>query len=293
MKRFLQMWEMLFRWIPKASVDKGLDVETDTEKASVSAGEGTSVAASHSSGTLLIASLSTHISVSDENMVAQVEPHLSEDQRKIMDFCRERGITEVVHFTHSDNLPSIFEHGLLSVNDLKDRGIEYRFNDQHRIEGMGNAICLSISFPNYKMFFKYKEYSKSFVVISLHPRLLWELKCIFCPSNASSTEVLRLLRHHREQLTGLSGLENMFSETPLRNPNIRRSRLNIPPHYTTDPQAEVLCLEPIPCSYIQAIYHDGCPNLDEKVGDKWRHLLKQDSRYFGPREDWAYWIRYI
>lgn len=215
---------------------------------------------------------------------------MSDQQQAIRDFCEERGIREIIHFTHSDNLPTILQMGLLSIRELRARNIQYRFNDQQRIEGREDAICLSISFPNYKMFYRYRQNSNLFVVVSLDPKILWELDCFFCPTNAASTEVLKLMRYSPSALRGAAALQRMFEETrPYREKVIRRVDLGIPSHYTTDPQAEVLCFQPISTDYIQAIYHSGYPEVVAKVPDPFKPIIQSAGSYFSPRQDYAHW----
>lgn len=215
---------------------------------------------------------------------------MSSQQQAIRDFCEERGVWEVVHFTHSDNLPTILSMGLLSIRELKARKIDYRFNDQQRIEGRDDAICLSISFPNYRMFYKYRQNSNLFVVISIAPRILWELDCYFCPTNAANTEVLKLMRFSPSSLRGLAAIQRMFAESrPYRDKTIQRSDLGIPSHYTTDPQAEVLCFQPIASDYIQAIYHLGYPEVIAKVPNEFQPLVQNAGSYFSPRQDYEHW----
>lgn len=72
----------------------------------------------------------------------------------IQEIVQQRNITKLFHFTHSDNLASIIESGLLSRSDLDAEGDDYSFNDSERIDGHLDAICLSVSFPNAKMFYK-------------------------------------------------------------------------------------------------------------------------------------------
>lgn len=77
---------------------------------------------------------------------------LLSERKAIEALCKQQGITKVVHFTHVENVDSIMKHGLLSIEDLLQRGIPYRYNDQQRLDFVPEGICLSISFPNYRMF---------------------------------------------------------------------------------------------------------------------------------------------
>ena len=205
--------------------------------------------------------------------------------------CKQWGIAEVVHFTHVENVDSIMKHGLLSIEDLQQKGILCHRNDQQRSEFVHEGVCLSISFPNYLMFCKYNDRNNNntFVVISLKPSLLWELPCLFCPSNASSNEVKDLLTSDRASLMTFEAFKRMFDERAFRH-SVRRSDLGIPKHYTTDPQAEVICLHSIDVSYITAIYHNGnLDNLNRWQNRKWGHLLRERPEFFEPRIDWKHW----
>ena len=100
----------------------------------------------------------------------------------IKEFIQERGIVSLYHFTLIDNLDSILKYGLLSRDKLDENGIMYEYNDQQRLEERADAICVSISFPNYKMFYKCRSErkDKKWCVIELNPRVLYQKKCLFC-----------------------------------------------------------------------------------------------------------------
>jgi hypothetical protein len=51
----------------------------------------------------------------------------------IMRICRERRVEELVHFTSIHNLATIFEYGLLSLDDLERLEIKYDYNDENRL----------------------------------------------------------------------------------------------------------------------------------------------------------------
>ena len=92
---------------------------------------------------------------------------LNRNQLEIKNFLQERDIDELIHFTCVDNLESILSNGLLSLEDLYYNQIHYYYNDENRLEHKDNAICLSISFPNYKMFYKYRMKLKDFFNIKI------------------------------------------------------------------------------------------------------------------------------
>jgi hypothetical protein len=244
--------------------------------------------------------------------VSSIE-HKTEVIRRI---CEERGVDELVHFTNILNLENIIRYGLLSRKEIETKGIRYYFNDKKRLENMSHAICLSISFPNYKMLYKYMR-SEKFLIISLDKSILWELICIFCPTNAAQKNISELLGtpDGRQILSEPQALKDMFSdklckikssysnvsyvgvpERLLRDRQrvsgyIQRAELGIPPHYTTDPQAEVLCLESISPKYIRKIYVESQKiksNLEQQFPNL--HVsIEVKPEFFRRREDHTHW----
>ena len=113
---------------------------------------------------------------------------------QIRRFCTEHDITKLLHYTRVENLRSILREGLLSRETLDSRGQQYWYNDQSRVVGYKNAICLSISFPNYKMFYSKREEKKKveevsdshWVVLHIDAEVLWELDCALFQKNAAS-----------------------------------------------------------------------------------------------------------
>lgn len=103
---------------------------------------------------------------------------------QIQQFCVERDITLLCHFTRIENLHSILQQGLLGRNLLETRRQQFLFNDHDRVDGHKEAICLSISFPNYQMFYSIREEKKEtqeandsqWVVLLLDAKVLWELE---------------------------------------------------------------------------------------------------------------------
>lgn len=114
-----------------------------------------------------------------------------------------KNIDALYHFTHKDNLPSILSKGLLTKKTLEEQNIEYKYNDEHRWDGLEDSISLSFSHTNWKMFGKYRNLigQNDFVVLKISPELLSgniELhhkylddfdyldKAIFCKKNAAN-----------------------------------------------------------------------------------------------------------
>jgi hypothetical protein len=207
--------------------------------------------------------------------------------RKIQEFCQIRQIKQLVHFTHLRNLNNILEYGLLSRTDLESiSDIDYSTNDEQRWDGCPDSISLSISFPNYKMFHRYKKDSpEEWVVITLSPNILWEHDCAFCRENAASNNVRFIPIEIRKQF---NALEDLF----LDYGQVKRSDSNIPDSFPTHPQAEVLVFNQIPPNYFMNIYffdHQARDNWSKKNQYVTKDLLMVEREYFAPRCDYRFW----
>ncbi|WNK22483.1 DarT ssDNA thymidine ADP-ribosyltransferase family protein [Providencia hangzhouensis] len=162
---------------------------------------------------------------------------------------QERNITKLFHFTHSDNLSSIIQRGLKSKKELDDEKIAHNHNDDKRLDGHTNAICLSISYPNAKMFYKYRQEKQGdWILLEISPTILWDKDCAFYPTNAASNNV----RMNKVSLMqGVSAFNAMFEDSIFA---IERCS-TLPTEFTTDVQAEVLVFDRIEASYIQKVIH--------------------------------------
>ncbi|OSX53221.1 DarT ssDNA thymidine ADP-ribosyltransferase family protein [Anoxybacillus ayderensis] len=204
----------------------------------------------------------------------------------IKNFILNRGIENVYHFTREENLESILNMGILSKKDLKDRRIKYTHNDQLRLDGFENAISCSISFPNYKMFFKYREQNPNvnWSVIELSSEVLHNKECHFCRSNAASSTVKKVPTNFKR---GIVGLKDMFAE---KEGHFTRKQMDLPDHYPTDPQAEVLVFGVIDTSYFKRIIFNDeitANKFKGKYGAKFQFVV--DKSFFCPRKDYDFW----
>ena len=192
-----------------------------------------------------------------------------------------RRIPFLVHFTSIDNLESILENGLLSRTLLEEKKMKYDYSDGERRDNYLECISTSISFPNYKMFFKKRIDSNCtwrWAIILLKREILWELECKFFSSNSAYGYFKTLTE---AELSTVQSFDKMFLELP--------SRSCIPDHYTTDPQAEVLIKGKIPQHYFLKV---GV----ETFYDKWnlKHLeklidLEVMEDLFKYRNDYSHW----
>lgn len=208
---------------------------------------------------------------------------ITKQRREIQNFIKKRRIVTLAHFTQLENLDSILSNGLLSKEVLSQKQIFYNFNDELRLEGKSNAICLSISFPNYKMFYKYRCSKKGeWCVLELDTSILYEKECLFCISNAASSDELK--RSDIEKM-GISGLKKLFYDS-----TGYRDSVNLPVRYTTNPQAEVLVLDSIEPKYIKGIHFDRNHSKYKEFTLKYpKFKFYISPRAFGPRCDYENW----
>jgi len=158
----------------------------------------------------------------------------------IQRFCQERVIPHLVHFTRLVNLPSILEHGLYPVSEQQRLRTAPVVNDVRRLDGHLDGTSVSISFPNYLMFYRYRqETEEEWVVLRIAPSVLWDKDCGFCRYNAADG---RISVQPLEQLRTLASLQSMFYEDEGENLRVDRRLHSYDP---TDPQAEVLVFDQI------------------------------------------------
>jgi len=199
----------------------------------------------------------------------------------------ERGIQSLIHFTPIANLERILTTGLISrakIDTLANRS-RIMVNDKKRLDNQRNAICLSIEFPNYKMFYKYHNGNcNKWIVIKLKPRILWEYDCAFCHSNAASNECRYISINERKEVKSLNKMYEDFG-------NVRRKDLGIPSKYPTNPQAEVLVFNKIPLDDFLGIhFHNRClVKHYKKIYKEFKNLFEFNRIYFQPRQDYQYW----
>lgn len=210
---------------------------------------------------------------------------------EIRRIAQARKIPRLVHFTQVDNVPGILTQGIVPVagfcNIPADVRSKIGINDTERLDHQPNASSLSISFPNYKLFYKYRNEKKdaAWVVILLAPDILWELDCAFCVTNAADRRVSSV---PLEQRRSASDFQKLFEDYEDQNRTVERSSLPIPDDFPTNPQAEVLVFGAIPSRYIRAIcVQDGASvaGLQRLTGVE----VRAESTYFNARDDYDYW----
>lgn len=139
----------------------------------------------------------------------------------IRSLARQRGITDLYHFTPLGNLQSILINGLLSRETLDERGMPYIYTDDWRNDGKLNAISLSIHGINETMFSqKTRNSNVKWAILEIEASVLWTHRCRFCWVNAASSEIV----NHSGYIGGPWAFEQMFAPRPMSAIDNRSAR---------------------------------------------------------------------
>ncbi len=209
-------------------------------------------------------------------------------QEAIKQIVYQRNIQSLIHFTQICNLSSILRIGLMNrkMVDIFDPSQGIKVNDTFRLDGHKEAICLSISFPNYKMFYTYHQNnSNDWVVLQLKPEILWDKECAFCFENAASGKIRDCSIKELKKPEAFDALFQDFEQ-------IERKTLSIPDCFPTNPQAEVLVFNQIQLDYIQKVNFHNSTSQEKWLNDNPlinRELLAINPRYYSYRNDYEFW----
>lgn len=182
----------------------------------------------------------------------------------------ERNITEILHFTTAPGgLVGICATGAVRSRDRldEDKYIEHIYapNCANRLKDAEwtDFVNLSISRVNKYMLDKSEEWHPPetgiwWAVLSFDPTILTHPGVHFTTTNNVYTETV-------VRGAGREGLEGLFADSLLwGHYGSRVSRwAGMPPHFTTDKQAEVLYPREVPLKYLRAVYVAQEEQLDE------------------------------
>lgn len=168
----------------------------------------------------------------------------------------------------------------MSVHDANVKGVKLINNDKYRLDGKINGISLSISFPNSKMFYKYRiSGNRDWVVIIYDKQILRQKDCAFFKLNAADH---RMRDIPINELKTISAFNAMFLRTSEDE--------KLPEKFTTDEQAEVMVFERIENSYIKKIVFNNRGKMKEfinKYGNRIQfeiELNEGNTGYFSSRK---------
>ncbi|MDP2820498.1 MAG: DarT ssDNA thymidine ADP-ribosyltransferase family protein [Polaromonas sp.] len=216
------------------------------------------------------------------------------EQHRIERFVSQRGINSLFHFTRVENVAGILSRGLLGRRQLEALNAEYVANDQYRYDRIEDAVCVSITFPNYKMFYPYRSSNPGtdWAVLQLKPEILWREDCIFCRRNAAEREIAQQTITQR---SGSLALQQLFKDMP-GFPT--RLTTDVPSNYPTHPQAEVLVRGTIRMTDIVEVFLDSEENINnmsylKRIANQYSTRVKfsHHRKYFGARPDFEHWQR--
>jgi hypothetical protein len=198
---------------------------------------------------------------------------------------KQRGINFVLHFTRADHLESILENGLLPNNQFEQYAASPTVNDTLRLDGCTNASCVSIGFPNYKMFYSCRQKDKAvhWVVLAMPSSILWEKECAFCVENAASSAVTSIPLAARRTAAAFNRMYDEFPGKPTR------AQLGISNALPTNPQAEVLMFERIEPELIGGVAFNSQEVLQKYSPLGKGRQMKLIPGLFGPRVDYPHW----
>lgn len=104
----------------------------------------------------------------------QDKKHNGHAKEEIKKRARALRITRFVHFTQSGNLPGISKHGLYSRRLLETKGVRFLPSDEGSFDGRLDWVSISVSLPNYKMFYsKMQNLKGEWAVLWIRPEVLW------------------------------------------------------------------------------------------------------------------------
>ena len=147
----------------------------------------------------------------------------------------KRGVTHLCHFTKIANLQSILYYGILPINELYCNRIGFVRNDPERHDRNPNATSTSVSFPNSKLFYRFRKIgdAKDFnrwCVLEIDIRILNSVTYKCYEHNAARND------------TPTCTISTMLGNNKGK--------------YPEDVQAEIMIQGAIPPSYIKSIHVD-------------------------------------
>lgn len=201
----------------------------------------------------------------------------------IQEECASRNIDCLFHFTPVEYLDSILNYGILKPSVCSKLGTGMTPNDAYRYDGQ-DAICLSVEWPNYQLFYKFRQRdtSRQWALIAIQHRVLWEKRVCFNTTNAADNSMSAQAFTARQ---GLAKFQELFGDCSGRV----RAELQLTDSLPTNPQAEVLCLDTIePANFHAVIFKDLATynTFEPKYPNvKFAHY----TNYFNYRTDWRHW----
>lgn len=189
---------------------------------------------------------------------AEMIGYRSPEGKKVAEIIRNNKVKYLVHFTRMENLFSIIEHGILSIQTLDTMKLPYINNDFGRYDNRKDCSCFSVEFPNDLLLksFQRRQSNCSWIIflIDVFVLISSETEKQFCIHNAASKGISEKIKFN--QLRTSEEFRKMFSERIAFNKrdgehtidrNINKSYL------ATSNQAEILIKGSVDRNYIKGI----------------------------------------
>ena len=173
----------------------------------------------------------------------------AKDFTAIANWLQRRRITKLFHFTHVDNLDSIFENGFQTRQFLNETATTYFASDNDRLDGFLESISFSIGKPNSLLLSdKNFKLDHKMVLLEVSANNLLTQSFAALPSNAAKGYFQDVLSKDHSRFLGIRGLAGMYLNEELRR------KASLPLEEPTDIQAEILFFEPIDNSKILGMH---------------------------------------
>ena len=174
------------------------------------------------------------------------------DFQKIANFILRRTIAHLFHFTHVNNLDSIFSDGIRTRQYLEKESIAHHVTDKDRLDGFKESISFSVGEPN-RLLLPEKSFQQNheLVILEVSANALLTQNFAAFPSNVASGYFQSEVITNSARYVGIRGLQGLFL-----NENLRREA-KLSSEVPTDTQAELLFFENIDIQRIQRIHISG------------------------------------
>ena len=241
--------------------------------------------------------------------------------QNITEVLEERNIKHLVYFTRIENLKSILQNGIVPENCHSEKGI-YAVNNnckkRYHFQVEGNGY--SVEFPNYKLLNLLREeinIKAKYVILRLNAKsvLIDTIgKHTYCEDNALTSamkysgmglKALLTTPVFKNEKYGQGSLKELFSQRYFKEGyeydgeyqkeiDNNRDDLDIPDHYTTNPQAEIVSGDIVSPKYIKQVIFEN--DIDKQLWLENNVEFQNssvnfavDESFFGPRNDYPYW----
>lgn len=208
-------------------------------------------------------------------------------RQEIEDFRVARGIPYLLHFTRAENLPSILADGLLPRSEIDGGKCIGQTNDELRLDGRRDFNCLSATFPNFLMFYRFRldHPETEWPILAIHPQIIAKRHTLFCWQNAASNEISCV---GEDQLSSVATFKSLFVE---RDGHPTRAEQFLKDSDPTHVQAEFLVQGTIPAAAIFCVIFPNVPCQKQyaKHVEKRQSIVSDRRGFYGTRDYYRRW----